>query len=311
MNWGVVVFEVLSWLVFFGLVIGLGYASYRNGRAVPGLWTVLGILSMSWLEAPIDNAGYAVFHPDFHRLPAWGPLGMTEGGLPVFVPPSYTMYFLLTALSAVAIARVLISRYGLPRVNTLLLTGLGFGALFDLTVESLQAQYLHLWVFARIVPGFGISSGLGQVPSYAPLAMGTFIMGATYVIGNVTATGDSVFDVWAKQHTGTPGARRLAQAVGYMGFCNVLYGLIYLPHAIAKYAGMCTQTGVLEPFPGRIAVQPESGGPQAHGALGAVIVWGMLWGTVALFVWWAKRADRRLIAPSFASPLAAAQPVPG
>jgi len=221
------------------------------------------------------------------------------------------LYFLLTALSAVAIARVLISRYGLPRVNTLLLTGLGFGALFDLTVEIPAGAVPSSVGLRTYRPRLWNQLGPGSSPSYAPLAMGTFIMGATYVIGNVTATGDSVFDVWAKQHTGTPGARRLAQAVGYMGFCNVLYGLIYLPHAIAKYAGMCTQTGVLEPFPGRIAVQPESGGPQAHGALGAVIVWGMLWGTVALFVWWAKRADRRLIAPSFASPLAAAQPVPG
>jgi len=307
MNWGVVVFEVLSWLVFVGLLAGLAYASYRNGRVLPGLWMVLGILSMSWLEAPIDNAGYAQFHPDFHRLPAWGPIGMTQGQLPVFVPPSYTMYFLLTALGAVAIARVLIRRYGLPRVNTLLLTGLVFGALFDLTVETMQAQYLHLWVFTRIVPGPSISSEMGLVPAYAPLAMGTFIMGATYVLGNVTATGDSVIDVWAKEHTGAPAVHRVLQAVGYAAFCNVLYLVIYLAHAIPKYLGMVAQAGVLEPFPGRIAVQPESGGPQAHGALGAVILWGMLWGTIALTVWWAKRADRRLIAPSFASPLAAAQ----
>jgi H+/gluconate symporter-like permease len=78
----------------------------------------------------------------------------------------------------------------------------------------------------------------------------------------------------------------------------VLYALTYLPHAITKYAGMLTQTGVLVPYPGEIAMQPESGAPQSHGALGAVIVWGLLIGCVALTWWSARVMDRLLIAPT-------------
>ena len=83
--------------------------------------------------------------------------------------------------------------------------------------------------------------------------------------------------------------------------CNVVYAATYLPHAITKYAGMLTQTGVLVPYPGKIAIQPESGAPQSNGVLGAIIMWGLLIGCVALTSWWAKRADRFLIAPTLVS----------
>ena len=82
---------------------------------------------------------------------------------------------------------------------------------------------------------------------------------------------------------------------------NVVYAATYLPHAITKYAGMLTQTGVLVPYPGKIAMQPESGAPQSNGALGAIILWGLLFACVALTWWWAKRADRLLIARSLVS----------
>jgi hypothetical protein len=77
-----------------------------------------------------------------------------------------------------------------------------------------------------------------------------------------------------------------------------LYASKYIPLAITKYAGMMTQTSVLSPYPGEIGMQPESGGPQSNGALGAVIVWGVMVGFVVLFTWWAKKVDRRFIAPT-------------
>ena len=94
------------------------YLSYKRGRILPGLWFVLGIFAMSWIEAPFDNAMYAQFHPDFHRLPAIGPIGMTQGQLPVIAPPGYIMYFLLPALIAVGIAKLIIKRFDTNRVNT-------------------------------------------------------------------------------------------------------------------------------------------------------------------------------------------------
>jgi hypothetical protein len=142
------------------------------------------------------------------------------------------------------------------------------------------------------------------------LAMAAFMVGAAYVVGNTTAEGDSVIDAWAKSKTTSPSARLGLQAVAYIVFCNVLYALTYLPHAITKYVGMLTQTGVLVPYPGRIAMQPESGAPQSNGVLGAVILWGLLIGCVTLTSWWARVTDRRLIAPTLlpAAPVSQRKP---
>jgi hypothetical protein len=304
MFWGVVVFETLCWVVFFSMLATFTYLSYKRGRILPGLWFVLGIFAMSWIEAPFDNAMYAQFHPDFHRLPAIGPIGMTQGQLPVIAPPGYIMYFLLPALIAVGIAKLIIKRFDTNRVNTLMASGLAIGILWDLSIEGLQAQYLHLWTFSRVVPGFAISDGMGLLPSYIPLAMAAFIVFAAVVVGNTTPGGDSVVDVWAKSKATSPGAHLCLQALAYVVLCNVVYAATYLPHAITKYAGMLTQTGVLVPYPGEIAMQPESGAPQSNGFLGAIIMWGLLIGCVAATWWWAKRTDRLFIAPMLA-PVAA------
>lgn len=298
MFWGVVVFETLCWVVFFSMLGTFTYLSFKRGRVLPGLWLVLGIFAMSWIEAPFDNAMYAQFHPDFHRLPAIGPIAMTQGQLPVIAPPGYIMYFLLPALIAVGIAKLIIKRYNTNRVNTLMTCGLAVGILWDLSIEGLQAQYLHLWTFSRVVPGLALSNDMGLLPAYVPLAMAAFIVFATVVVGNTTPDGDSVVDVWAKSKATSPGARLGLQAMAYIVLCNFVYATTYLPHAITKYAGMVTQTGVLVPYPGEIAMQPESGGPQSNGFLGAIIVWGLLIGSVALTWWWAKKADRLLIAPT-------------
>jgi hypothetical protein len=298
--WGVVVFETLCWVVFFSMLGTFTYLSFKRGRVLPGLWFVLGIFAMSWIEAPFDNAMYAQFHPDFHRLPAIGPIGMTQGQLPVIAPPGYIMYFLLPALIAVGVANLIIKRRNTNRVNTLMACGLAVGIIWDLSIEGLQAQYLHLWTFSRVVPGLALSNDMGLLPSYIPLAMAAFIVFAAVVVGNTTPEGDSVIDVWAASKTTSPGARLGLQAIAYIVGCNVVYALTYLPHAITKYVGMLTQAGMLAPYPGEIAMQPESGAPQSNGLLGAIIMWGMLIGCVALTWWWATRTDRTFIAPTLA-----------
>ena len=300
MYWGVVVFETLCWLVFFSMLGTFTYLSYKRGRILPGLWFVLGIFAMSWIEAPFDNAMYAQFHPDFHRLPAIGPIGMTQGQLPVIAPPGYIMYFLLPALIAVGIAKLIIKRFDTDRVNTLVSCGLAVGIIWDASIEGLQAQFLHLWTFSRVVPGLAVSNGMGLLPAYIPLAMAAFIVFAAVVVGNTTPEGDSVVDVWAKSKTPSPVIRLALQATAYIVLCNVVYAATYLPHAITKYGGMLTQTGVVVPYPGKIAMQAESGAPQSNGALGAIIMWGLLIGCVSVTWWWAKRSDRLLMARTLA-----------
>jgi hypothetical protein len=55
-------------------------------------------------------------------------------------------------------------------------------------------------------------------------------------------------------------------------------------------------------------MQPESGGPQSNGFLGAIIVWGLLIGGVAVTWWWAKHTDRMFIAPTLAPVVAPVRP---
>src|ERR1700739_3195693 len=138
MYWAVAVFETLCWLVFFSMIGTFTYLSYKRGRILPGLWFVLGIFAMSWIEAPFDNAMYAQFHPDFNRLPPIAPLGMTQGQLPAIAPPVYIMYFLLSAFIAVRIANLIIKRFNTNRVKTLVSCGLAVGIIWDLSIEGLQ-----------------------------------------------------------------------------------------------------------------------------------------------------------------------------
>jgi hypothetical protein len=60
----------------------------------------------------------------------------------------------------------------------------------------------------------------------------------------------------------------LLLAFGYMGFCTAFYLSKYVPLAIAKYAGVRTQTGVLIPYPGVSKRNPNS---ERHNPTGRLV----------------------------------------
>jgi hypothetical protein len=302
--WGVVVFETACWVGFPALVGTFAWQSIRRRRVQTGLWLALGILCMSWLESPYDNTMYAVFHPDFHRLPAWGPIGATQGGLPVIAPPGYVVYFLLPAVIAVPIARWAMRRFAWREPYALLGMGLAVGMIWDGVIETGQASMLHLWTFTRTAPGLTVFPGtVAQVPVTVYLAMGLFIMAATYLLGR-RVDGEAVLERWVAVRT-RPGARRtVATAVTYIVAAHIVYVATMIPHAITKLAGMLTLAGPLQPYP---QIAPQPAGLQTNGPLGAAILVVWLIGlAVGAFVL-ARRYDPALRSPRVAD--SAATPV--
>lgn len=283
MFWGVAVFQTACFVGFPALVGTYVWQSVRRRRVQTGLWLALGILSMSWLESPYDNTMYAVFHPDFARLPAWGPIGLTQGGLPVIAPPGYVVYFLLPAVIAVPVARWAMRRFAWPEPTALLGIGLVVGMTFDVVIETGQASTLHLWTFVRTAPGLTLFPGTSaQVPVTVYLAMGLFMMSVTYLLGRRVGVDEPVLESWVAART-APGAGRLvATAAAYIVVAHLVYVATMVPHAITKLAGMLTLAGPIQPYP---EIAPQPAGPQTDGPLGTTILVVWLLGlTVAAFV---------------------------
>jgi hypothetical protein len=52
----VLVTEIACTGMFLAFAIGFIYSSCGKGRMLPALWVMVGILTVSWLEAPFGNA---------------------------------------------------------------------------------------------------------------------------------------------------------------------------------------------------------------------------------------------------------------
>jgi hypothetical protein len=288
MYWGVGLFQGLCWVSLLALVGTYTWLSARQHRVHPGLWLALGIFVMSWLESPYDNVMFAVFHPDFYRLPSWPLINLTQGGLPVIAPTGYIMYFLLPAAFAVPIARRAVGRYGWREPYALLGVGLVVGMVFDGVIETSQASFLHLWTFARTTPGLTVFPGTAaQVPVTVYLAMGLFMMVATYLLGR-RIDDEPVLERWVATKVRPGAVRTVAVAVAYIVVTHAVYLATMAPHAITKLAGMLTVAGPAQPYPG---IAPQPAGIQANGAVGTLILVGWLVGlAVGAFVL-ARRFD--------------------
>jgi hypothetical protein len=288
MYWAVAAFQGLCWVSLLALVGTYTWLSLRQHRVHPGLWLALGIFVMSWLESPYDNVMFAVFHPDFYRLPSWGPIGLTQGGLPVIAPTGYIMYFLLPAAIAVPIARWAFRRYGWRESYALLGTGLLVGMVFDGVIETGQASFLHLWTFARTAPGLTVFPGTAaQVPVTVYLAMGLFMMVTTYLLGR-RIDGEPMLDHWVATRVAAGSGRVVAVGFAYVAVAHAVYLATMTPHVITKLAGMLTVAGPAQPY-AEIAPQPAGG--QANGAVGTLIlvVWLAGLGVAAFLL--ARRYD--------------------
>ncbi len=297
MYWPVVVFEVACWVTFTALAVYYTSVSVRARSMHIGLWMVIGVAAMSWMEAPFDNSMYAVFHPDFARLPKWGPIGATQGQLPQIAPPGYILYFIVPALIGVAAGKAVMRKYGWRQGNALLACGFATGILWDAFFEIGETHTAHLWAYARVAPGLTISpGGISQVPVYVFLAMAAFIMPLTYVLGAVDRDGQPMLMALVARRTSPGAARTVAMLIVSVMFTNVTYALTYLPHVITKSAHLLTQSGKLVPFPGKIAIQPGADATQHDGALGSLIIWGWLLAMTALVFKLVAVIDARMLA---------------
>jgi hypothetical protein len=298
MSWKVAIFEIACWVSLTAITAYFTVTSLRDRRVHPGIWMTLGIVAISWMEAPYDRAMYVQFNPELHRLPAIGPLAAAQGGLPVMAPPGYVMYFLAPAMVAVAIAQWLIRRRATRPMTTLVVVGIAVGIAFDALMQFGQAQFVPLWVFSRSAPYVTAFPGTQQqIPLYDLLALGAMIMWATVLLGTRDANGDSFIERAARRRFSSPGPRLLATAVGYIVLIHLLYLYVLLPHLILWWGQMLTVTGVLQPF-AEIAVQPA--GPQSNGAVGAVLI--VVWLAAGIIVTYvlARRIDARSLRRGFA-----------
>lgn len=247
MNPANLIFNLVCWGGFLGMLITYSHISVRRGSVHPGLWLTVATFSIFWMESPFDWSMYAQFHPDLAKFPAWGVIGMTWGGLPLIAMPGYVMYFGIPSVIAVKLAR----RSQWKSLPIRLLTyGLVVGFLWDMTFEIIGTQ-LGLWRFARTAPGLVLwPETKFQVPIYCFLAMGLPIMVATYLTGRANDRGENLFESWSRRMGHAGWKPHLVSLIGFVAAIHLVYGISMAPHAFTKIYGLQTTISPEELFAG-------------------------------------------------------------
>jgi hypothetical protein len=241
------------------LAIGI-FLTVRRRRLHPLLLVCISAISFSWIEAPYDWATYAQFAPALPRMPSWWPLNLTWGGLPVSVPLGYIEYFVLPALTGVALERRLRARFGWRRPIGLLTVGLVVGYSWALVFNGVFGVRAGVFYYGRVIPGLAMSAGTRhQYPLYDALAMGVQMMVFTYLLGRTDAEGRTIIDTWAARRTKTRARAVALSVVAVVVVGNVLYGAVFAPHLVTKLNGYVTVGPTSELFPG-VPNQPLQGG---------------------------------------------------
>ncbi|KPM52030.1 DUF5135 domain-containing protein [Frankia sp. CcI49] len=241
------------------LVIGV-VLTVRRRRLHPLLLLCISAISFSWIEAPYDWAMYAQFAPGLPRMPSWWPLNLTWGGLPVSVPLGYVEYFVLPALTGVALERRLRARFGWRRPIGLLTVGLVVGYVWALAFNGVFGVRAGVFYYGRVIPGLAMFEGTRhQYPLYDALAMGVQMMVFTYLLGRTDVAGRTVIDTWAEGRTKTRARAIALSVVSVVVLGNLLYGAVFAPHLVTKLNGDVTVGPTGELFPG-VPNQPLHGG---------------------------------------------------
>jgi hypothetical protein len=233
-----IAFAYLGGAIFFLLGV---YLSYRRGRLHPLLLLCISAISISWIEAPYDWAVYAQFPPEIPRMPAWWPMNMTWGGLPLSVPPGYIAYFVLPAVIAVSVGRKLIAAYQWRAPQTLLATGLVAGCVWAFVFNAGLGAQMGVFYYGRVIGGLAIFEGTKQqYPLYDTLAMGIQMMLFTYLLGRTDSQGRSVIEWWADSRTSTKVGSGFLSIVAMIVIGHALYLGVYAPHLATKLMGLVT-----------------------------------------------------------------------
>ncbi|OBK33809.1 DUF5135 domain-containing protein [Mycobacterium sp. 1245111.1] len=247
-------FALVGGISFTALAV---YLSVRQRRVHPLLLLCISAMSFSWIEAPYDWAMYAQFPTALPRMPSWWPLNMTWAGLPLFVPIGYISYFVLPALTATALGRWLIGRFGWRRPQTLLIVGLFVGFAWALFFNAFLGAKLGVFYYGRVIPGLAIREGtVHQYPLYDSLAMAIQMMVFTYLLGRTDTEGRNVIEMWAGKRSTTQRQTSVLSVVAVIVVGNLLYGAVFAPHLITKLGGWVTVEPPGQLFPG-VPNQPK------------------------------------------------------
>jgi len=247
-------FALVGGISFTALAV---YLSVRQRRVHPLLLLCISAMSFSWIEAPYDWAMYAQFPIALPRMPSWWPLNMTWGGLPLFVPIGYISYFVLPALTATALGRRLIARFGWRRPQTLLIVGLLVGFVWALLFNGFLGAKLGVFYYGRVIPGLAIREGtVHQYPLYDSLAMAIQMMVFTYLLGRTDAEGRNVIEMWAAKRSKARRQTSVLSVAAVIVVGNLLYGAVFAPHLITKLGGWVTAEPPGQLFPG-VPNQPK------------------------------------------------------
>lgn len=246
MSLAVVLFQIVAYTSSVAILGWSAVISIRAQQVHRILLLSLSVLSIVWLEGPYDWAIYVQFHPDFPRIPGWGPFGATWQGFPAMMPAGYLMYYMLLAAVASGIASLLVRRRGWRHPQALLVSGLTLGFVWHVIFTAI-ATYAGLWRFGRAAPGLVVFPGTyHQFPLYDGLAIAITIMVLTYLMGST----NNLVERWASRRALTPVQRALFTLVGYVVVIHIVYLSVFAPQLITKLAHLDTTVAPENLFPG-------------------------------------------------------------
>jgi hypothetical protein len=273
-------FELASWTVSIGFILLLTAHSVRVRRVTPILAMAIGLGAIFWMEAPFDWATWCQFNPELPRIPAWGPLGMTAGGLPWVAPFGYVMYCAIPPVFIAWVSPKIAARLGTNPIRTLLLFGFGFSFFYDIAFQQLGSR-MEWWRYARGYDGLTLFAGTPYLLTLTiPVFMATLYALCAYLVGRVDTNGHTFLEVWSRRRSAhRPGPWLVFSTVVVT---QLIFAILFLPNMIAKLANVAGTQSSLPLFAG---LEPqEASEPSQFSTVGGLLLLATLLGLFGLAV---------------------------
>ncbi len=274
-------------LVVLGLFV---WQSIRRKRVTPFLAMSIAILSISWMEAPFDWTMWCQFNPALARFPAWGPLAMTSGGLPVMNPFGYIFFLAIPVALSAVIARWLGSRGIVNSIVILLIAGWVLGAIWDYPnqIFGIRAGW---WRYARGLQGLTVDAGTPYTYSLGEtFFMSTFLMIMTYFVARRDEKDRTLMEIWADRNARGRVSRVIANVLACIVIAHAVYVTLFIPFLIAKLGNLQTEAYTGPLFAG-LPPQPGPLPDPANGWLGILVIIGLEAVFLVIFVAAVLRKD--------------------
>ncbi len=273
------------------------WQSWRQKRVTPLLSMSVAMMGLSWLEAPYDWAMWFVYNPAMPKMPAWGPLAMTWGGLPWTNILGYVVYHGLAIALAAFIANHISKRWGFNRIVMLLVVGFVIGAAADLygTHATIRAG---LGRYARGLEWLTINGGTPYNYSYDEVfSIASLVMMWTYLAGRGMNKFDlTLMEAWAQKVARTPLGRAFANLGASIALGNITFAALFIPEWISAIYNLKTVVYSGPLFHG-LPPQPGPLPDPSDALLGVIVVIGgtlvVVAGFIGLIFWKDPLARRR------------------